>query len=84
MAQSDCGGWQIKRNMAVSTLTSAQRWAGYLVDQGERHLIVPKIKGKVIGVSRSIHYAAVEAQIEALEAWKRDVGWYHEENTEGH
>ena len=84
MAQSDCGGWQVKRNMAVSRLASAQRWTGYLVDQGERHLIVPKIKGKVIGVSRSIHYAAVEAQRAALEAWKRDVGWNDAESTEGH
>lgn len=83
IAQSDCGGWQIKSNMAVSRLASAQRWAGYLVDQGERHLIVPKIKGKVIGVSRSIHYAPVEAQRAALEAWKRDVGWNDEQNTEG-
>ncbi|WP_159458643.1 hypothetical protein, partial [Roseisalinus antarcticus] len=75
MAQSECGGWQIKRNIAVSRLASAQRWAGYLVDQGKRHLIVPRIKGKVIGVSRSIHYAPVEAQRDALEAWKRAVGW---------
>lgn len=74
-AQSECGGWQIKRNTAVSRLASAQRWTGYLVDQGERHLIVPKINGKVIGVSRAIHYAAVEAQRAALDAWKRDVGW---------
>lgn len=81
MAQSDCGGWQIKRNMAVSRLASAQRWAGYLVDQGERHLIVPKIKGKVLGVSRSIHYAPVEAHRGALEAWKRDVGWYEAESA---
>lgn len=75
VAQSECGGWQIKRNIAVSRLASAQRWAGYLVDQGKRHLIVQRIKGKVIGVSRSIHYAPVEAQRAALEAWKRDVGW---------
>ena len=83
MAQSDCGGWQVKRNMAVSKLASAQRWSGYLVDQGERHLVVPKIKGKVIGVSRSVHYAAVEAQRAALEAWKCDVGWNDAESTEG-
>jgi hypothetical protein len=70
--------------MAVTRLASAQRWAEYLVDQGERHLIAPKIKGKVIGVSRSIHYAAVEAQRAALEAWKSDVGWSGEESTEGH
>jgi hypothetical protein len=50
------------------------RWAGYLVDQGERHFIAPKINGKVIGLSRSIHYAAVEAQREALEAWRRQAG----------
>lgn len=84
IAQSDCGGWQVKRNMAASRLASAQRWAGYLVDQGERHLIAPKIKGKVIGVSRSIHYAAVEAQRAALEAWKQGVGWNDAKNTEGH
>ena len=75
VAQSECGGWQIKRNIAASRLASAQRWASYLVDQGERHLIVPKVQGKVLGVSRSIHYAAVEAEREALEAWKRSVGW---------
>jgi len=74
-AQSECGGWQIKRNIAVSRLASAQRWAGYLIDQGERHLIVPKIKGKALGVSQSIHYAPVEAQRAALEAWKHNVGW---------
>ena len=79
-AQSECGGWQIKRNIAVSRLASAQRWAGYLVDQRERHLIAPKIKGKVLGVSRSIDYAPVEAQREALEAWKRDVGWIEAES----
>ena len=84
MAQSECGGWQIKRNIAVSRLASAQRWAGYLVDQGKRHLIVPRIKGKVIGVSRSINYAPVEAQRAALEAWKRDVGWNDAQNAEGH
>lgn len=79
-AQSECGGWQIKRNIAVSRLASAQRWAGYLVDQRERHLIAPKIKGKALGVSRSIDYAPVEAQREALEAWKRDVGWIEAES----
>lgn len=79
-AQSECGGWQIKRNIAVSRLASAQRWAGYLVDQRERHLIAPKIKGKALGVSRSIGYAPVEAQREALEAWKRDVGWIEAES----
>lgn len=83
MAQSECGGWQIKRNIAVSRLASAQRWAGYLVDQGKRHLIVPRIKGKVIGVSRSIHYAPVEAQRAALEAWKRDIGWNDAQSAEG-
>lgn len=66
--------WQIKHNIAVSRLASAQRWAGYLVNQGKRHLIVPRIKGKVIGVPRSIHYTPVEAQRAALEAWKHDVG----------
>ncbi len=81
-AQSECGGWQIKRNTAVSRIASAQRWAHYLVDQGARHLIVPKIKGKVFGVSRSIHYAPLEAQREALDAWKRDVGWNHAQITE--
>lgn len=75
VAQSECGGWQIKRNIAVSRWASAQRWAGYLVDQGERHLIAPRIKGKIIGVSQAIDRAPVEAQREALEAWKRDVGW---------
>ena len=79
-AQSVCGGWQIKRNIAVSQLASAQRWAGYLVDQGKRHLIAPKIKGKVLGVPRSIHYAPVGAQREALEAWKQDVGWIEAES----
>lgn len=82
VAQSECGGWQIKRNIAASRLSSAQRWKSYLVEQGERHLIVPKIKGKVLGVSRSIHYAAVEAQREALEAWKRSAGWYEAETAE--
>lgn len=81
-AQSECGGWQIKCNLAVARLASAQRWAGYLVEQGERHLIAPKITGKVLGVSRSIHYAPVEAQREALEAWKRSVGWLEAETTE--
>jgi hypothetical protein len=75
VAQSECNGWQIKRNIAASKLASAQRWTSYLVDQGERHLVVPKITGKVLGVSRSLHYAPVEAQREALEAWKRDSGW---------
>jgi hypothetical protein len=82
VAQSECNGWQIKRNIAASELASAQRWASYLVEQGERHLIVPKIKGKVLGVSRSIHYAPVEAQRQALEAWKRSVGWYEAEIAE--
>lgn len=82
VAQSECGGWQIKRNIAVSRLASAQRWAGYLVDQGERHLIAPKIKGKVFGVSRSIHYAPVEAHREALEEWKLSVGWAEAEIAE--
>ena len=82
VAQSECGGWQIKRNIAVSRLASAQRWAGYLVDQGERHLIAPRIKGKIIGVSRAIDRAPVEAQRAALEAWKRDVGWIEAKSTE--
>ncbi len=81
-AQSECGGWQIKRNIAATRLVSARRWASYLVDQGERHLIVPKITGKVLGVSRSIHYAPVKAQRAALEAWKRDVGWVEANNAE--
>lgn len=84
MAQSECGGWQVKRNVAASRAASAQRWASYLVDQGQRHLIVPKIKGKVLGVSRAIHYAPVEAQREALEAWKRSVGWHEAETAESH
>jgi hypothetical protein len=82
VAQSECGGWQIKRNIAVSRWASAQRWAGYLVDQGERHLIAPRIKGKIIGVSRAIDRAPVEAQRAALEAWKRDVGWIEAKSTE--
>lgn len=81
VAQSECGGWQIKRNIAVSKLRSAQRWTSYLVEQGERHLIVPKIEGKILGVSRSIHYAPVEAQRAALEAWKARVGWSEAENA---
>lgn len=83
VAQSECGGWQIKRNTAASRLASAQRWAGYLVDQGERHLITPRIKGKIIGVSRAIDRAPVEAQRAALEAWKRDVGWVEAKSIEG-
>lgn len=62
-AQSECGGWQIKRNIAASRLASAQRWAEYLVDQGERHLIAPRIKGKILGVSRAIDRAPVELSL---------------------
>lgn len=83
VAQSECGGWQIKRNIAASRVASAQRWTSYLVEQGERHLIVQKIQGKVLGVSRSIHYAPVEAQRGSLEAWKRSVGWHEAKIVEG-
>ena len=75
VAQSECRGWQIKRNMARDELRSAMTWTTYLRDQGQRHLIVPRIPGKVLGVSRSLGLGAVEAEKEALEAWKNRVGW---------
>lgn len=75
VAQSECGGWQIKRNMARDELRSAMTWTTYLRDQGGRHLIVPRIPGKVLGVSQSLGVRAIEAQKAALEAWKIRVGW---------
>ena len=82
VAQSECGGWQIKCNTAQNRLRSAMSWATYLRDQGERHLIVPRITGKVLGVSRSLGFSAVGAQKTALDAWKRRVGWNSLETAE--
>lgn len=82
VAQSECGGWQIKRNMARNEFRSAMTWATYLRDQSQQHLIVPRIPGKVLGVSRSLGLGAVEAEKEALEAWKNRVGWSELEAAE--
>jgi hypothetical protein len=77
-AQSECAGWQIKRNTARREIPSALRWTTYLRDQGTRHLVVPKIEGKVLGVSNAIGARAIARHREGLEAWKRRVGWVEE------
>lgn len=79
VAQSECGGWQIKCNTAEDEIRSAVDWTTYLRDQGPRHLIMPKIEGKVLGVSRTLEPMAIAPHREALEAWKRQRGWIVEE-----
>jgi hypothetical protein len=54
VAQSECGGWQIKQNTAQQEIQSALRWTEYLLDQELRHRVMPKIEGRILGVSRSI------------------------------
>lgn len=75
VAQSECHGWQIKSNAARDEIASAVRWTTYLRDQGPRHLVMPSMEGKVLGVSKAISAKAVEAHREALDAWKQRVGW---------
>lgn len=79
IAQSECGGWQVKQNTARRTSTgmlkSAYTWMNYLRGQMERHEKKPDIDGRVLGVSRIIDKNAVEAQRGTLEAWKAITGW---------
>ena len=82
-AQSECGGWQIKRNTAREEIPSALRWTGYLLDQEPRHLVMPKIEGKAIGVSRAIDARAMAPHREVLDAWKVRMGWRLEDEPSG-
>jgi hypothetical protein len=75
LAQSECGGWQIKTNTARDAVQSAWRWTGYLLEQEPRHLVAPRIEGRLLGVSRDIDARAVEACRPELEAWKARMGW---------
>lgn len=75
VAQSECHGWQIKRNTALEEIPSALRWAEYLLGQEQRHLIMPSIEGKLLGVSRDIGTAAMMPHREKLEDWKRQNEW---------
>lgn len=83
LAHSECRGWQVKRNMALNEIRSAANWAGYLLDQETRHLVMPAIDGKTLGVSRPIDARAIAAHRGALEAWKVRRGWMLEERPSG-
>ena len=52
-----------------------------LLDQEPRHLVMPKIEGKPLGVSQDINAKAAEAHRAALEAWKDRVGWRAQEEA---
>lgn len=88
IAQSECGGWQVKKNAAVRTasgmLKSAYTWMGYLRGQMGRHEEEPDIDGKVLGVSRALDKNAVDAQRGHLETWKLISGWSELEDANGH
>jgi hypothetical protein len=75
VAESECKGWQVKQNTAKDEIRSAVDWMGYLRDQGPRHLVAPKIEGKLLGVSRTLAPKAIAPYREVLEAWKRNKGW---------
>ena len=83
VAQSECGGWQVKRNTAREEIPSAARWTVYLLEQEPRHLVMPALEGKVLGVSRAIDARAIALHREALEAWKVRRGWTVEDKPSG-
>lgn len=81
LAQSECKGWQVKGNTARDEIPSAIRWTDYQLDQTPRHLVMPKLEGKLLGVSRAIDAKAMEPRREALESWKHQKGWTHHKET---
>ncbi len=83
VAQSECAGSQVKRNMAREENPSALRWTEYLLHQEPRHLIRPKIGGKALGASQVIDARAMVPYRGALEAWKVRQGCKLEEEPSG-